>query len=221
MSLYFSVLKYRPYKLLDFLFFPWFKCLMKTFPFWVKFVHFAQKLRNKVLGSFSFIRKVLLSFPQVLRTMLFHFLYRWFLLTVANSRTESWLTWRPDRNWSFLKHTICCLGCILNKQILWCWYKQKEFCSETTELALFCDHFKSWICFWTMSLQKNLLVRFRCLSWFEVGGFWFTAYFYSKLLLMKQCYCLCVVLREKIICFMFPIGKELSLSLSFSLSSHQ
>lgn len=73
------------------------------------------------------------------------------------------------------------------------------------------------------SLQKNLLVRFRLLSWFEVESFWFTTYFYSKLVLMKPCYCLCVVLREKIICLMFPAGKELSLflALSFSLSSHQ
>lgn len=31
---------------------------------------------------------------------------------------------------------------------------------------------------------------------------------------MKQCYCLCVVLREKIICFIFPIGKELSFPFS-------
>lgn len=151
---------------------------------------------NELLSSF--IRKVSLSFPQGLRTMLFPFLCRWLLLSVANSRTERGLTCRPDRNWSFLKHTICCLRQDPKQANPMMLVQEKGILLRNDRISTVFRLFKILIYFRTISLSRKICswdsVFWVGLRWLRlVWSVWFTTYFYSKLLLMKQCYCLCVV----------------------------
>ena len=174
-------------------------------------------MRGIFVSSVLFIRKVPLSFSQLLRTILFPLICRWLLPTVANSRAYSGLTWTFARNLSFLKHIVFYLGGILNRQTQWCWYKQKKFYSEVTDSALFSDHFKSWICLWTEISKAKFVWEIQSSELFWGGVFFIRNTYvlentpHEKLLLSVRGF------KGKIISFIFFTGKALSLSFSLSL----
>lgn len=86
-----------------------------------------------------------------------------------------------------------------------------------TELILFSDHFKSCVCFWTEISKAKFVCEIQS-SESVVGGFFLVHNIYLLENISHEMLLLSVRgLNGKIISFIFPTGKELSLFLIFSL----